>query len=171
MRHKVIVVMGVCGVGKTSVAKRLAQQLDGLYVEADDFHPVGNVEAMRSGSPLTDDMRKPWLVGLARAMKRESLANPNQPIVAACSALKKSYRDILREDLADAFFVFLHAERDLIGRRMAARTDHFMPLSLLDSQLETLELPLPTEAHVAIDVSGPITETIEKLVKLLNRED
>ncbi|SMR71053.1 gluconate kinase, SKI family [Aliiroseovarius halocynthiae] len=170
MQKKVIVVMGVSGVGKTSVALGIARQLGAIYVEADDFHPQKNVDAMRAGIPLTDEMRHPWLTALAEGIADTQAAQDGQVVVAACSALKKSYRDTLRDRLPDVFFVHLHGDQHKIEGRMSARTDHFMPSSLLDSQFATLEPPNRDEASCTVDVSGSKSETIDKALRLLPEE-
>lgn len=167
MSARIIIVMGVSGVGKTSIARGLAQHLGGQYVEADDYHPPENVTAMQAGTPLNDEMRRPWLLTLGQAMSDMGCTAPDQPLIAACSALKTSYRDLLRQHLPDATFVYLHGERDLIATRMAARENHFMPLSLLDSQLDTLEVPQAPEAFVQVDVTGSIDEIIQQALRAL----
>lgn len=167
MSARIIIVMGVSGVGKTSIAQGLADHLGGQYVEADDYHPPENVEAMRNGIPLNDDMRRPWLLKLGQAMAEMGAAQPDQPLIATCSALKAAYRDILRTHLPEAVFVYLHGERDLIATRMAARENHYMPLSLLDSQLDTLEVPQAPENFVKVDVTGTIEEIIQDALKAL----
>ncbi|SNZ19607.1 gluconokinase [Cohaesibacter gelatinilyticus] len=158
MREKqtlILIVMGVCGVGKTSVAKALAERLEGRYVEADEFHSPDNIEAMRQGIPLSDDMRGPWLRGISDEIQSLQQTHPSQPIVVACSALKESYRAILRDGLPEATFVFLTAPKSLIAERMTGRKDHFMPLELLESQLADLEPPSEGEKHIPIDASLP----------------
>lgn len=167
MQGKFIVVMGVSGVGKTSVALGVADQLGGEYVEADEFHPPANIDAMRAGIPLTDEMRQPWLLALAKGIAETHEAKQGRVIVAACSALKKSYRDILRTRLPNVFFLHLVGDRDQIAERMSARSDHFMPTTLLDSQFATLEPLSVTEAGCSVDVSGSKAETIETALRLL----
>ncbi|MCA0928269.1 gluconokinase [Ruegeria profundi] len=163
-----LVVMGVCGVGKTSVARALADRMSGLYVEADEFHPPENIEAMRRGVPLNDAMRGPWLRGIAREVRQQHEADIDKDIVVACSALKQSYRDILRSDLPNAKFVFLNAPRDVIAERMTARTNHFMPLTLLDSQLADLEPPTTAEDHIALDASLSQGRIVDDVLAKLN---
>lgn len=157
---KAIIVMGVSGVGKTTLAQALADRLGGCYIEADDFHPPENISAMAKSIALTDAMRQPWLEALSEAMYQARTTQPETPVVMACSALKRRYRDILRTQNSDAVVVYLAADPALIRARMAARQDHFMPTSLLDSQLETLERPSSEEACVTVDASLPPDETV-----------
>ncbi|MCH2068188.1 MAG: gluconokinase [Shimia sp.] len=152
---RALIVMGVSGVGKTTVAQALAEQIGGRYIEADEYHPPDNIAAMAAGTPLTDTMRHPWLDALAGAMQQARTARPDTPVVVACSALKRSYRDILRARNPDAITVYLAADPDTIRARITGRADHFMPPSLLDSQLETLEPPTPDETCVTVDASLP----------------
>lgn len=146
-----LIVMGVSGVGKTTVAQALAERIGGRYIEADEFHPPENIAAMAAGTPLTDAMRQPWLERLAEAMRQARASQPNTPVVVACSALKRSYRDVLRAKNPEAIIVYLAADPDVIRARITARTDHFMPPSLLESQLATLEPPALDEACVTVD--------------------
>ncbi|WP_299427205.1 gluconokinase [uncultured Shimia sp.] len=152
-KGQALIVMGVSGVGKTTVARALADRIGGRYIEADEFHPMENVAAMAAGTPLTDAMRQPWLERLAIAMRQARTSQPDTPVVVACSALKYSYRDILRAKNPEAIIVYLKADPDMIRARIEARTDHFMPPSLLDSQLAILEPPAPDEACVPVDAS------------------
>jgi len=148
-----LIVMGVSGVGKTTVAQALADRIGGRYIEADEYHPPENIAAMAAGTPLTDAMRHPWLDALAVAMQQARTSQPDTPVVVACSALKRSYRDILRAKNPDAITVYLAADPDTIRARITGRKDHFMPPILLDSQLDTLEPPAPDETCVTIDAS------------------
>lgn len=148
--------MGVSGVGKTTIARALAAESGGTYIEADDLHPPENVAAMRAGHPLTDEMRAPWLKAVAAAMADV----PKGSVFATCSALKRSYREQLRGDLQDVFFLYLKGEREVIAARMGARLEHFMPLSLLDTQFATLEAPDTQEAHAVVTVDGTIEDTL-----------
>ncbi|MCI0701714.1 MAG: gluconokinase [Planctomycetia bacterium] len=136
----VIVMMGVSGSGKTTIGKLLAEQLGWTFVEADDFHPTANVEKMRSGTPLTDGDRRPWLAALRKRI--DEACNRGENVVLACSALKHSYQDYLeRDDPACVHYVYLHGSEELIRKRLAERKGHFMNPSLLHSQFETLEPP------------------------------
>lgn len=158
-----VVVMGVCGVGKTSIARALAERLGGAFVEGDDFHTAENKARMRAGHALTDEMRLPWLAAIADAALER--AARRTPVVIACSALKRRYRDFLRSRLGDLAIVHLTGERDLIAGRMAARTDHFMPVAMLDSQLGDLEPPDADEA-IIVDVDAPAEEIIDRITAI-----
>lgn len=135
----VIILMGVAGAGKTTVGQRLAGALGWRFLEGDDFHPPANVAKMAAGTPLTDEDRLPWLQRL-RELITDALAR-GEDAVLACSALKQSYRVMLTVDPARERWVFLWAPREVIAARLAKRTGHFMPPSLLDSQIATLEAP------------------------------
>lgn len=164
-----LIVMGVSGVGKTTVAQALAERIGGRYIEADEFHPPENIAAMAAGTPLTDAMRQPWLERLAEAMRQARTSQPNTPVVVACSALKRSYRDVLRAKNPEAIIVYLAADPDVIRARITARTDHFMPPSLLESQLATLEPPALDEACVTVDAGlspeGTVVMAYDSLTK------
>lgn len=136
---KVIVVMGVCGVGKTTVGRILADEVGGAFEEGDSFHPPENVAKMAGGRPLDDGDRAPWLAAMARGIGR--WLERDRPTVLACSALKAAYREVLAAGRPGVVFVHLTGDPALIARRMAARTDHYMPPTLLPSQLATLEAP------------------------------
>ncbi len=158
------VVMGVAGVGKTGVGTRLAKALGGRFVEGDDLHPPANRAKMASGSPLSDEDRWPWLdrVGL-------TIAEPEPPVVAACSALRRRYRDRLRACVPDLVFLHLVGERALVRERLEARKGHFMPPALLDSQFDTLEPLEPDERGTDISVEGPASEVLARLLDGLSR--
>ena len=157
-----IVVMGVSGCGKSTVARDLAERVGGLYLDGDDFHPVSNVEKQRHGTPLTTEDRLPWLETVGRVM-RERRA-PGHPVIMACSALRRMYRDRIRAEEPDAFFVCLVASREELERRMRLRTGHFMPASLLDSQLATLEPIASGEFGAAVDVHGTEQQVVERVL-------
>ncbi|WP_294227564.1 gluconokinase [uncultured Shimia sp.] len=168
---KAIIVMGVSGVGKTTVAQALAAEIAGRYVEADEFHPPENIAAMAKGIPLTDVMRRPWLEALSEVMQKARTSQPETPVVVACSALKRAYRDILRAKNPDAIVIYLEADPEVIRARMAAREDHFMPSSLLDSQLATLQRPAPNEACVTEDANLPLSQMVRQLCNALKARD
>lgn len=136
---KVIILMGVCGVGKTTVGRLLAAEIGGAFEEGDAFHPPENVAKMAGGQPLDDGDRAPWLAAMAAGIGR--WLGRDRPTVLACSALKAAYREVLAGGRPGIAFVHLTGDPGLIARRMAARTDHYMPPTLLPSQLATLEPP------------------------------
>lgn len=144
--------MGVTGSGKTTVGTMLAQALGVEFVEGDEFHSPENVRRMASGIALTDADRADWLRALAARIVEARIAEKG--LVVTCSALKRSYRDILRAADPDMRFVFLKGSESLIARRIAGRRDHFMPPPLLDTQLAILEEPSQDENAVVCDVSG-----------------
>ncbi len=150
-----VVVMGVCGTGKSTIGRQVAAALGWIYVDADDHHPAANVAKMRTGTPLNDDDRAPWLDRL-RALLSEH-ADRGAGVVLACSALKAAYRQRLAPPEHAPAWVFLHGERDLLADRLHARTDHYMPPTLLDSQLATLEPPSPDAALWCDVVESPAT--------------
>ncbi len=149
---QVVVIMGVTGTGKSTVGRLLAEELGVPYAEADEFHSAANVEKMRSGTPLTDEDRWPWLDSIgAWAASRAGLGG-----VVSCSALKRVYRDRLRAAAPGLVFVHLSGSRELITERQSAREGHFMPASLIASQFETLEELGADESGVVVDVApGP----------------
>jgi len=157
-----IVVMGVSGSGKSTVGGALARRLDLPFEDGDDLHPPANVAKMSAGQPLDDEDRWPWLDAVG-----EWLASHPDGGVIACSALKRAYRDRLRRHLPSAFFLMLHGEESVLAARLAARRGHFMPTSLLRSQLETLEPLEPDENGATVDVGGAVDETVAAAVSHL----
>lgn len=153
-----VVVMGVSGSGKTSVGAALADALGLSFVDADALHPAANVAKMAAGIPLDDDDRAPWLDAVGRVLAAG-------PVVVACSALKRAYRDRLRAAAPDLQLVFLDGGRELLAMRMVGRPDHFMPASLLDSQLATLERPSSDEHPMTVDVLASVTEIVTSLAE------
>ena len=145
-----VIAMGVSGSGKSTVGALLAEQLGGEFLDGDDLHPAANVAKMAAGIPLDDDDRAPWL----REIGARMAAAPGTMVIG-CSALKRSYRDIIRSAAPDTVFVHMHGTRELLAERMAARPGHFMPLSLLDSQLETLQELEPDERGATFDIAEP----------------
>ena len=159
-----VVVIGVSGCGKTTVAERLRDDLDLVLAEGDAFHPRANVDKMASGQPLDDADREPWLRALAD-WTAERRAEGSSTVVA-CSALKRAYRDILRGADPDTWFLHLHADFEVLRERMSKRA-HFMPVSLLESQFDTLEPLEPDEHGAAIDVSVTVEEVVKQAESLL----
>lgn len=159
--------MGVSGSGKTTVAAMLAGQLHWHFEEGDALHPPANIEKMRHGVPLDDDDRRPWLQAVARII--DGWLEADEPGIVACSALKHAYRQMIIGDRSGVQLVYLKGTRTLIHQRMAARHGHFMPASLLDSQLQTLEEPLPEEHALVVSIEpGPaqIVRAIETQLQL-----
>jgi gluconokinase len=151
-----VVVMGVSGCGKSTLGKLLAHKLRAEFLEGDDLHPPRNIERMASGIALTDNDRRDWLLAIA-----EQLADARagrHALVVSCSALKRGYRDMLRTAASQLAFVHLHGSRELLEARLATRPGHFMPTSLLDSQLQTLEPPGADERAITLDVAPPPAE-------------
>ena len=159
----VYVVMGVSGCGKSTVGRLIAEALGARYAEGDSFHPPENVEKMRSGQPLDDHDRTPWLEAMAAAIRDWNARG--ETVVLACSALKRRYRDVLRSG-GDVRFIHLAGDKALIAARLAARKGHYMPPTLLDSQFATLEPPGADEAiTVGIDASAETiaSQALERL--------
>jgi len=153
--------MGVSATGKTSVGELLAEELGCEFVEGDSLHPRRNIEKMEAGTPLTDEDRWPWLQAIADLVAVRD--HEGTSTVVTCSALKRKYRDILR-DAAPTFFVHLDAPFQVLEARMQQRTKHFMPTSLLRSQFDTLEPLDEDESGAVVDVSPPIDEVVEEAV-------
>ena len=161
----VLVVMGVSGSGKSTIASMLAHRLHWIYEDGDWFHPQSNVEKMHHGEPLTDADRWPWLNAIAAWIDHVRSAGDHG--VVACSALRRVYRDILVGRRRDVRLVFLKGDRDLIARRVAARADHFMPASLLDSQFATLEEPTADERPITVSIAPHPREIVDAIVSEL----
>jgi carbohydrate kinase (thermoresistant glucokinase family) len=154
----IVVLMGVSGVGKTTIGKLVAAHFGWRFIEGDDYHPPQNVAKMAAGSALEDADRWPWLDALNRRIAAERNA------IVTCSALKESYRQRLLAGIADARMVYLHAPKALIAARVAGRKHKFMPASLLESQFATLE---PPEAAIAVDVSGELEDSVDAILQAL----
>jgi gluconokinase len=161
----VVVVMGVSGAGKSTIAAMLAARLGWTYEDADWFHPAANVEKMHSGYPLTDDDRWPWLEGIAAWIDATCRAGGYG--VIACSALKRAYRDVIVGGRQYVRLVYLKGERDLIARRTAMRHGHFMPTSLLDSQFATLQEPGEEEHPIVVSIEPRPHDIVEAIVAKL----
>lgn len=160
----VLVLMGVAGCGKTTEGVLLAERLDWPFLEGDSLHPRSNVEKMESGQPLTDEDRWPWLEKIAGWMDERAAAGENG--IVTCSALKRSYRDLLGRD-RDVTFVYLHGTFDTLRERMESRRGHFMPVSMLESQLETLEEPTPDESAIWVGVDQAPEVIADEVVERL----
>lgn len=150
-----IIVMGVSGCGKSSVGETLAETLHLIFAEGDELHPAANVEKMSKGIPLTDEDRMPWLDRIGERMKAS--LEKGEGIIVSCSALKRIYRDRLRSAAGGSlFFVYLEGSKALLTKRMAERKGHFMPVSLLESQLATLEVPTGEPGVVTVDIDDTV---------------
>jgi gluconokinase len=160
-----LVVMGVSGVGKTTVGTRVADHLSWVYAEADALHPQANVDKMAAGVPLTDDDRWPWLRALRDWMSQQAAAGHDT--VVGCSALRRAYRDVLREAEGRVRFVHLSADPELVTGRLARRSGHFMPPGLLASQYRTLEPLGPDEDGITVTVETAPEEIIRQVVDWL----
>ncbi len=157
------VVMGVSGSGKTAVGRALASRTGFDYVEGDDYHPRANIDKMAAGQPLTDGDREGWLLQLRERLRQSR--QDGTPLVLSCSALKRRYRDLLRQADHDLAFLHLDGERELIAARMRGRTGHFMPLALLDSQLRDLEPLQADERGLRVDIVDPPEVLVERLLQ------
>lgn len=155
------VVMGVSGSGKSSVGAALAAEMGVRFVEGDDYHSPASIAKMQAGVPLTDDDRAGWLDRLAAEIARSAAAG--EGLVLSCSALRRRYRERLRAADPALRFAHIHGERTLFAQRMQARSNHFMPPSLLDSQLAALEPLQPDEAGLVLDARLPPAELAKKI--------
>jgi gluconokinase len=161
----IVIVAGVSGSGKTTVGAMLAGRLGWPFADADDFHPAANVEKMRAGIPLTDEDRWPWLRAIAVWMD-ERIARGEDTVIT-CSALKRSYRDLLLADRPAARMVFLAPDREVLARRLAARHGHFFPEQLLASQFDALEPPEPDERVLTVIPADDPQATVEEIITLV----
>lgn len=163
-QQPVLVIMGVSGSGKSTVAGVVSGRLGWDLAEGDDLHPAANVAKMQAGQPLTDDDRWPWLETIADWIRQHTQAGT--PGVITCSALKKRYRDVLRGE--NVVFVFLQGSKDNISGRLASRHGHFMPPALLESQFEALEEPTEDENYISLCVSATPAEEAQEIIERLN---
>lgn len=163
---RIVVVMGVSSSGKSVVGQALARQLHAPFLDGDGYHPPANKEKMRAGIPLVDEDRWPWLETLAKALSEA--ADGKGISVGACSALKRVYRDFLTEKAGEPIiFVLLDGPKEVIAERIAARKHEYMPASLLDSQIATLEKPAPEENAITLSILDPIETIAAKAAKAL----
>ena len=161
-----MIVMGVSSCGKSSVASGLAELQSAAFLDADDYHPASNIAKMSRGEALNDDDRWPWLKHFAKTLSSQS-----GTAIGACSALKGAYRKQLTEAAGEPIlFIYLHGSRELLEQRITSRENHFMPPSLLASQLATLEIPEPNELAIIIDISGPIEHVLQLIQSQLKIE-
>lgn len=165
MSGKSIIVMGVCASGKTTVGEGIAKHLGAKFIDGDDLHPKANIQKMAGGHPLNDDDRAPWLERIRDAAY--SLESKNETGIIVCSALKKKYRDKIREGNSNVHFVFLDGDKPLITERMRSRKGHFMREEMINSQFETLERPDHEERVVVVSIDAPIDNVIiDAIVKI-----
>ena len=166
-RPVIVVLMGVSGSGKTTIAALLAAALGCRFQEGDDLHSRENVEKMRCGTPLTDADRMPWLHKIAEEI--DGWRARGECGVLTCSALKRSYRNVIIGGRRNVVLVYLKGSHDLIRRRMASRHEHFMPVGLLDSQFASLQEPTPDEHAITVDVGGRPMEIVGEIVHQLEQ--
>jgi beta-N-acetylhexosaminidase len=158
-KHRIIV-MGVSGCGKTTIGDLVARELGVPFLDGDSLHPVENVAKMAAGTPLTDEDRWPWLATVGSELAKAG----DGGMVLACSALRLSYRDAVRQQAPDTVFLHLHGSKEVLGQRLKGRSGHFMPPALLDSQLATLEPLAADEAGVVVDIAAPIQQAVAEAV-------
>jgi carbohydrate kinase (thermoresistant glucokinase family) len=163
-----LIIMGVSGSGKSTIATALGQRLGWIVEDADQFHPESNVKKMSAGIPLTDDDRWPWLQAIADEIARKRASGTS--VIVACSALKRAYRDVLVQGHHDTRIVYLRGRKDLIAERLAARKNHFMPPGLLDSQFRTLEEPSDDEHPLVVDIDASVDQIADRVVALLEQD-
>jgi gluconokinase len=161
-----LVVMGVSGSGKSTIADKLAERLGWTCEDGDKFHPASNVAKMSAGHPLTDEDRWPWLHAIAGEIER--VCKAGQHVVIACSALKRAYRDILVHGRDDVRIVYLQGTEKLIAKRLAQRKGHFMPPGLLASQFQTLEPPDSSENPLTVSIDASVETIVDDIVRQLN---
>jgi gluconokinase len=160
-----LIVMGVSGSGKSTIAIKLAERLNWACEDGDKFHPASNVAKMSAGQPLTDEDRWPWLRAIAGEIDR--VCGAGQHAVIACSALKRVYRDILVHGRGDVRIIYLNGSQQLIAGRLALRKDHFMPPELLASQFRTLEPPEASENIVTVSIDASVNAIVDDIVRQL----
>ena len=161
----IVILMGVSGTGKTTVGALLAQTLGASFCDSDDLHPAANVAKMTRGEPLGDEDRWPWLERI-KARIDEAISH-DEALVVACSALKRSYRELLGVDTRNLRLVFLKGTKGVLSQRLASRHGHFMQATLLESQLAALEAPTPDEALI-VDIAASPEELVGQICKWLN---
>jgi carbohydrate kinase (thermoresistant glucokinase family) len=159
------VVMGVSGTGKSTIAEELAARLGWPFEEGDSLHPESNIAKMHAGIPLTDADRLPWLESVAAWIDGQRAKK--QPGIITCSALKRTYRQIIIGDRPEVRLVYLRSGRDLIAEHLAGRHGHFMPAALLQSQIDTLEEPDPSEDPLTVDAGAPAAHVTDEIIRLL----
>src|SRR5262249_43519193 len=161
----ILVIMGVSGSGKSTIAEDLAARLGWSFKEGDGLHPEANVAKMHAGIPLTDADRQPWLARVAACIHGQRARK--EPGIITCSALKRSYRQVVIGDRPEVRLVYLRGGRTLIAKHLAGREGHFMPTSLLQSQIDTLEEPGPDEDPLTVEVGPPASQVADRIIQLL----
>ncbi len=161
-----LVVMGVSGSGKSTIADKLARRLGWRFEDGDRFHPASNVAKMSAGQPLTDQDRWPWLQAIADEIDR--VCKASEHAVIACSALKRAYRDVLVHGRNDVRIIYLKGTQELIASRLALRKGHFMPPGLLASQFKTLEPPDLAENSVTVSIDASVKTIVDDIIRQLN---
>ncbi|WP_447474759.1 gluconokinase [Vibrio harveyi] len=164
-----VVVMGVCASGKTTIGEHLAKKLGRKFIDGDDLHPRANIQKMASGQPLNDDDRKPWLERIRDAAY--SLESKNEHGIIVCSALKKIYRDQIREGNENVTFLFLDGSKELILERMRARQGHFMKENMVNSQFEALERPEDEPRTIFVSIDATIEDIVSNAAELILVQD
>ncbi|AYO16038.1 gluconokinase [Vibrio owensii] len=164
-----VVVMGVCASGKTTIGEHLAKKLGRKFIDGDDLHPRANIQKMASGQPLNDDDRKPWLERIRDAAY--SLESKNEHGIIVCSALKKIYRDQIREGNENVTFLFLDGSKELILERMRARQGHFMKENMVNSQFEALERPEDEPRTIFVSIDATIEDVVSNAAELILVQD
>ncbi len=160
-----LIMMGVSGSGKSTIADKLAERIGWRSVDGDKFHPASNIAKMSAGHPLTDEDRWPWLKAIAAEIDRSCKAG--EKVVIACSALKRSYREILVHGRDDVRIVYLDGSQQLIAERLARRSGHFMPPGLLESQFKTLEPPDESENPVTVSIDSAPDDIVDNIIQQL----
>ena len=156
---RLIVIMGTTGCGKSTIGGELSQRLNAVYLEGDNYHPAENKEKMAAGFALTDEDRWPWLEALSCAMR-----DSNCKTVTSCSSLKRCYRDLITGNAGEqVLFVHLKGTKELLAARLSTRQGHFMNTGLLDSQLETLEVPADDEFSFTVDINATVNDIVEEI--------
>ena len=163
----ILVVMGVSGAGKTTIGQPLAGRLGWTFQEGDALHPARNIARMKAGIALTDADRRPWLEAIA--MRIDALIAAGQSAVITCSALKRAYRDVLTRGRPQVRFVFLNGSVSTLKKRLARRHGHFMPSSLLPSQIADLEAPVASERAIDIDIDQPVEAQVSEIIDAIQR--
>jgi gluconokinase len=169
MKPLVLVIMGVSGSGKSTIAEQLAKRLGWMFQEGDSLHPAANVAKMRAGKPLNDEDRAPWLAIIAQWIDSRLAAGEHG--VVTCSALKRAYRNIIIDDRLGVQLIYLHGDRPTLEQHINTRHHEFMPPTLLDSQLATLEEPGADEHVIEVDVAGTVEHTVAELLRRLGNPE